>query len=228
VCSQAVSSIVAGEEVLELVKLGQDPGDEFSGRLASVPMCICEGTICKGLGSARGKGALSLSRPTPRLLYPFQKTDGTDVASVSSKRHDSMPSIVPVVWDPFRKVALPLMSTFDMRDECDSEDTLDLFEFIRDIARLPLDREAGSPAGVQAVSLTWVRSSLVPLGVVCPDVMMYSSASPECDDPLSGKSWKFCGPSTETPHDEPFNRSVVGSVCANENMPEVGGTMDWE
>jgi hypothetical protein len=45
------------------------------------------------------------------------------------------------------------MSTLDMREECDSEDTLDLFEFIRDIARLPLDRGAGSPAGVQAVSL---------------------------------------------------------------------------
>jgi hypothetical protein len=97
VCSQVASSMVAGEEVLELVKLGQDPGEEFSGRLASVPRCICEGTMCMGLGSARENGALSLSRPTPRLLYPFQKTDGTDVASVSSKRHESMPSMGLVV-----------------------------------------------------------------------------------------------------------------------------------
>jgi hypothetical protein len=36
------SSIVAGEEVreMELEKLAQDPGDEFSGRPVSGPNCI--------------------------------------------------------------------------------------------------------------------------------------------------------------------------------------------
>lgn len=39
---------MAGEDVLEmeLEKLFQDPGEELSGRLASGPNCIWEGTTC--------------------------------------------------------------------------------------------------------------------------------------------------------------------------------------
>jgi hypothetical protein len=38
-------------------------------------------------------------------------------------------------------------------------------------------------------------------------------------DPLSEKSWKFCGPSTVVAHDEPVNRSVDGSVWEKEKSP---------
>ena len=60
--------MVAGEEVREmgLEKLTQDPGDEFSGMLASGPNCICEGTTCRGLVSGIVNVLLSTSRPEPR------------------------------------------------------------------------------------------------------------------------------------------------------------------
>ena len=119
--------------------------------------------------------------------------------------------MVPVAWDPFRNAeALPLMPMLDNCDDCDSEDRVDLLESIRDMGCPPVDTGV-SPAAAQAFSAPRERSSLDPLGVVWPDVIMYSSASPEWDDPLSGKSWKFCEASV-APHDEPFRRSVEGSV----------------
>jgi len=63
------SSMVAGEDVREigLEKLTQDPGDEFSGMLASGPNCICDGTTCRGLFSGIENAPLSTSRPELRL-----------------------------------------------------------------------------------------------------------------------------------------------------------------
>ena len=59
------ASSVAGDDVreMELEKLAQDPGDDCSGMLASGPNWICEGTMCRGLALAKGKGVQSTLRP---------------------------------------------------------------------------------------------------------------------------------------------------------------------
>lgn len=179
--------MVAGDEVreMELGKLTQELGEESSGRPVSGPNCIWEGTTCRGLASET-KLALSASKPVFRL-YPDQYICESALAS-SRSRQESTPTMAPVAWDPFRKAeVLPLTSKLDMCDDRDSEDPLDLLEFTLDMACPPVETGV-SPAAAQALSVVRERSNLDPLGVVWPDVMMYSSASPEWDDPLSGKS----------------------------------------
>ena len=65
---------------------------------------------------------------------------------------------------------------------------------------------------LQVLSMACDRLILVPLGVVWPDVKIYSSASPECVDPLSGKSCMFCVPSTVEGQAELLSKSEACSV----------------
>lgn len=81
-----------------------------------------------------------------------------------------------------------MLSMWDKCDDCDMDDALDLLEFALDMACATVGAEAAVLAVVHMASVVCGWSILDPLGVVWPEVKRYSSASPEWDDPLSGKS----------------------------------------
>lgn len=152
---------------------------------------------------------------------------GTVLASESRSKHESIPVIVPAAGDSFVKAdALPLMSLLDKCDVFDMEEPVDLLDCTRDMAGATVGTGAAVLEVVHEVSVACGWSSLDPLGVVWPDVKMYSSASPDEEGSLSAKSGKLCGPSPVVAHDDPLSRSADGSVCAKENIPGVLGAME--